>query len=136
MTNVRIKLIIAGSILAAAVGYLAYAGISAGRSYYLSVDAYTSSDEYRDERVRLHGRVGKEGLVLGSQGANPQFVLLGETSTITVRYAGVVPDLFAPGGEIVVAGRVGKDNVFEATELMTKCASKYDEMKSEGKKRP
>ncbi len=136
MTNVRTKLIIAGSILAVAVGYLAYAGICAGRSYYLSVDSYMSTQEYRDERVRLHGLVGKEGLALGANGAKAQFVLQGETSRIAVRYDGVVPDLFEPGGEVVVAGRIGKDDVFEATELMTKCASKYDEMKSKGKKRP
>jgi cytochrome c-type biogenesis protein CcmE len=136
MTNVRVKLIIAGLILAAAVGYLGYAGISAGRSYYLSVDSYTSSDEYHAERVRLHGKVGREGLVLGSDGANAQFVLMGDTSKITIRYEGVVPDLFEVGGEVVVAGRMGDDSVFQATELMTKCASKYDEMKSKGKKRP
>jgi len=136
MTNIRIKLIIAGLILAVAVGYLGYAGISAGRSYYLSVDSYTSSDEYHGERVRLHGNVGREGLVLGSEGANAQFVLLGDTSKITIRYEGVVPDLFKVGGEVVVMGRIGEDNVFEATELLTKCASKYDEMKSKGKKRP
>jgi len=136
MTNVRIKLVIAGLILAGAVGYLAYAGISAGRSYYLSVDSYMSTQEYRKERVRLHGHVGKEGLVLGSDGAEAQFVLQGKTSQIPVRYSGVVPDLFQPGGEVVVAGRLGKDDVFEATELMTKCASKYDEMESQGKKRP
>ena len=39
MTNVRVKFIIAGTILAIAIGYLGYAGISAGRSYYLSVDS-------------------------------------------------------------------------------------------------
>ena len=65
-----------------------------------------------------------------------QFVLLGETSQIRIRYDGVVPDLFEVGGEVVVAGRKGNDGVFEATELMTKCASKYDEMKSKGKERP
>lgn len=136
MTNVRVKFIIAGTILAIAIGYLGYAGISAGRSYYLSVDSYMSGDEYRDERVRLHGKVGREGLSVESNGAGARFVLLGDTSKIAIRYEGVVPDLFKVGGEVVVMGRIGEDDVFEATELMTKCASKYDEMKSEGKKRP
>jgi len=136
MTNVRLKLTIAGVILAIAIGYLGYAGIAAGRSYYLSVDSYMSSDEYHGERVRLHGKVGREGLSIGSDGAGARFVLLGDTSKIAIRYEGVVPDLFKVGGEVVVMGRMGKDEVFETTELMTKCASKYDEMKSKGKKRP
>jgi cytochrome c-type biogenesis protein CcmE len=136
MTNVHIKLIVGGVVLAVTLGYLGYTGIAAGRSYYLSVDSYMSSQEYHGERVRLHGNVGGEGLELGSKGAGAQFVLLGETSQITIQYEGVVPDLFEVGGEVVVAGRSGDDGVFEAIELMTKCASKYDEMKSEGKERP
>jgi cytochrome c-type biogenesis protein CcmE len=130
------KLIIGGVVLAGCIGYLVYDGIMAGRSYYLSVDAYVSSPEYRKDRVRLHGIVAHEGLVLGSKGAKAEFLLLGETSKIPVRYKGVVPDLFKAGGEVVVMGRLGEGDVFEATELMTKCASKYDEMKSKGKKRP
>lgn len=136
MTNVRLKLTIAGAVLAIAIGYFGYAGITAGRSYYLSVDSYMSSQDYRGERVQLHGKVGSEGLSRGSEGLNVQFVLLGDTSKITVRYEGVIPDLFKVGGEVVVLGRTDKDDVFEATKLMTKCASKYDEMESKGEKRP
>jgi cytochrome c-type biogenesis protein CcmE len=136
MTNVHVKLIIGGLVLGVAVGYLGYAGINAGKSIYLSVDAYTASQEYRDVRVQLHGHVGSEDFLPGADGLNVQFVLLGKTSKIPVRYEGVVPDLFKIGGEVVVLGRIGKDDVFEATELMTKCASKYDEMESKGKKRP
>ncbi|MDP6544025.1 MAG: cytochrome c maturation protein CcmE [Phycisphaerae bacterium] len=136
MTNVRLKLTVGGVLLAVFIGYLGYAGIAAGSSYYLSVDSYMSSQEYHSERVRLHGKVGREGLSLESGGAGARFVLLGDASQIAVRYEGVVPDLFKVGGEVVVMGRMGKDDVFEAAELMTKCASKYDEMKNEGKKRP
>jgi cytochrome c-type biogenesis protein CcmE len=136
MTNVRAKLIVGGSVFAAAVAYLAYAGIVAGSSYYLSVDEFTSSDKHHAKRVRLYGDVGAEGLVMGSGGDKAKFVLLGDKSRITVRYDGVVPDLFQPGGEVLVVGSLGKGGVFEANELMTKCASKYQDMKKEGKKRP
>jgi len=136
VTNVRVKLIIAGAILAVAIGYLGYSGIAAGRSYYLSVDSYMSSQEYRGERVQLHGNVASEGLLRGSEGLNVQFVLLGDTNKVAVRYEGVIPDLFKVGGEVVILGRMGKDYVFEATKLMTKCASKYEEMESKGRKRP
>ncbi len=136
MTNASVKLTIAGAVLAVAIGYLVYDAVMAGRSWYLSVDSYMTSQEYRGERVQLHGKVAGEGLSIGSEGVNVRFVVLGDTSRITVRYEGVIPNLLKVGGEVVVKGRMGKDDVFEATELMTKCASKYDEMKSEGKKRP
>jgi len=136
MANARLKLIIGGLVLALAVGYLGYTGFAAGKSYYLAVDVYTSSQDYRTERVQLHGIVGSEGLIRGEDGLKIQFMLLGEKSAVPVRYEGVIPDLFKIGGETVVLGRMGQDDIFEATKLMTKCASKYDEMESKGKKRP
>ena len=52
-----------------------------------------------------------------------------------VTYAGVLPDLFKPGGEVVVEGRLDAAGTFKADVLMTKCASKYEmkeRMKADG----
>ncbi len=135
MNHVRKKLLMGGTILTAAVAYLAYQGVAAGKSYYVSVDAYLADASYQGQRVRLHGIVGQENLSADARDEHAEFELAGDTRKIRVRYAGVVPDTFRVGGEVVVAGRMGKDGVFEAKELLTKCASKY-EMKRTGKERP
>jgi cytochrome c-type biogenesis protein CcmE len=48
------------------------------------------------------------------------------TGTIPVVYSGTVPDLFAPGRDISVRGKL-QDGVFvaERGSLVTKCPSKY-----------
>ena len=48
------------------------------------------------------------------------------TTTVTVVYKGTVPDLFQPGRDIVVDGRL-RNGVFVAVPntLVTKCPSKY-----------
>jgi cytochrome c-type biogenesis protein CcmE len=62
MTGMRTKLLVAGAILAVAVGYLAYAGLRTGLSYFVEVDAFLADASLRAQRVRLHGTVGRDDL--------------------------------------------------------------------------
>jgi cytochrome c-type biogenesis protein CcmE len=60
---------------------------------------------------------------------HPEFA----NSTVTVRYEGVVPDTFKDDAEVIVTGTLGSDGVFQASDLLAKCPSKYEaEMKSKG----
>ncbi|MGH7950216.1 MAG: cytochrome c maturation protein CcmE, partial [Candidatus Binataceae bacterium] len=35
------------------------------------------------------------------------------------------PDMFAPGRDVIVEGRIGRDRVIHATQVLTSCPSKY-----------
>ena len=122
---IRKKLLIAGAVLAVAVTYLAYRGVAAGQSYYMSVDKFLTDDTYRSSRVRLSGVVAREGLTVDSDKTTVDFVLRGETRTIRVHYQGLPPSTFQADRPVVVAGHLGSGEVFEAEQLLTKCASKY-----------
>ena len=130
MTRKKTKVLIASIILAGAVGFLFYAGISAGRSFYLSVDEYMGDSQYLGHNVRLHGLVAKEQLSINPDDRSLSFLILGESAKVKVQYNGVVPDLFQAGGEVVVVGRMGENGAFQAQELLTKCASKYEMRKT------
>jgi cytochrome c-type biogenesis protein CcmE len=53
--------------------------------------------------------------------------------TITVRYAGIVPDTFKDDAEVIVSGSVKGDGTFVAKDLIAKCPSKYEaKSKAEG----
>lgn len=134
MTRLRTKLWVAGSILVGAVGYLTYAGIQAGGSYYMQVDAFVADPSYHDQRVRLHGKVGAADLVMDRDKLDASFHLLGETEKVSVAYHGVLPDLFKANCDVVVEGRLGPDGVFKADQVLTKCASKYEEMGRQAEK--
>ena len=41
-------------------------------------------------------------------------------------YRGITPDTFTDGVDVVVEGRLGRDNTFRATTLLAKCASRYE----------
>ena len=127
MNPLRKKLCVAGAVLALAIGYLAYAGVKLGRSYYLQVDAFLADSQFHSQRVRLHGKVGQDNLVVQDGGLTTNFQLLGQRSILPVVYTGAVPDLFKPDCEVVVEGLLGSDGVFKADQLLTKCASKYDQ---------
>ena len=127
MKRTTIKFFAAGTIVLAAVGYLAYAGLSDGAvQYHLQVDAFAANPQYHAQRVRLAGRVADEGTVVGAGRLGARFVLEGHAQRVRVDYAGVVPDLFKPGCEVIVEGKLDPAGTFRADLVMTKCASKYE----------
>ena len=127
MKPTAIKSLVAGTIVVAAVGYLAFAGTREGSvQYHMKVDEFVASPQRQGERVRLAGTVAENGVVLGAGRLGATFVLRGEAKQVPVAYAGVLPDLFKPGGQVVVEGRLDAAGTFKADVLMTKCASKYE----------
>jgi cytochrome c-type biogenesis protein CcmE len=125
MSTIRRKLLLAGTVLIAAVGYLGYAGVKAGWVYFLDVDQFVADQSLRTQRVRLHGKVDSSGF--SAVNLDARFNLLGKGESLRVAYHGVIPDMFQAGRDVVVEGRFdAKSNVFVADVLMTKCASKYE----------
>ena len=127
MIHVRTKLIIAGFVLAVAMTYLVTAGVRSGWVYFLEVDGFLAESRYQTQRVRLHGKVGPDHVDVNAASLTAEFDLLGTTGQLPVHYTGVVPDTFKAGVDVVVEGRLDESNVFQATVLMAKCASKYRE---------
>ena len=83
----------------------------------------------RTEQVRLAGVV--VGPVRGDAHAGGlrfklKDIAEGARTTVVVRYSGSVPDLFKPGRQIVVDGRLRSGTfVAEPGSMITKCPSKY-----------
>ena len=115
------------SLLAVAMTYLVTAGVRSGWVYFLEVDGFLAESRYQSQRVRLHGKVGPERVDVDAAALTAEFELLGATRQLAVHYTGIVPDTFKPGVDVVVEGRLDESNVFQATVLMAKCASKYRE---------
>lgn len=117
-------------MLAAAVAYLASAGVQSGWVYYLGVDEFLADRSVQSRRVRLHGIVAAEELHTGA--GRVEFRLSGTSGQVPVRYEGVVPEMFAAEREVVVEGRFDPaSGCFAADVLMTKCASKYESGQAE-----
>jgi cytochrome c-type biogenesis protein CcmE len=130
----RLKLIVASTVLVGAVGYLAYAGMQKGWVYYMEVDKFVAEEQYQNQRVRLHGQVSTEGFLSSAARLTAQFNLVGTSAQVPVVYRGAIPEMFEAGRDVVVEGRLDESGIFNADVLMTKCASKYEPESPHAKK--
>lgn len=124
---------IAFLLFAAGVGYLAYSGFAENSVYFLNVAEARAMQPEKLSAVRLFGTVAEKDLEQGSLSAN--FLLEDKDNaslTIAVRYAGVVPDTFKVGAEVIVEGGMDASGHFSAKSLMTKCPSKYQKENRKG----
>ena len=127
MNRIRAKIFVAGIVLAAAVGYLALAGVQSGWVYMVEVDQYLADPQFAKQRVRVHGVVASEGFASSPARLTASFQLRGKSGgMVPVIYRGNIPEMFGPEKNVVVEGRRDPAGVFQADVLMTKCASKYE----------
>lgn len=126
MTHARLKMLVAAAALSVGVGLIVIAGVQGGWVYYMSVDQFVLAQSRQTERVRLHGVVGEEGFEASSAALFARFELFGQSSSLQVEYSGVIPDMFRPGHDVVVEGRLDEGGVFQADTLLTKCGSRYE----------
>ena len=123
----KIKFIIGGIVILAALAWLGFVGFQESKAYYITVDEYSTMKENLDGKtLRLAGDV-----VAGSiNRSKPQmeFVISSRDHNIKVRYTGtdIIPDTFKDGSKALVEGKPGPDGIFQASHIEAKCASKYE----------
>jgi len=123
----KIKFIIGGIVILAALAWLGFVGFQESKAYYITVDEYSTMKENLDGKtLRLAGDV-----VAGSiNRSKPQmeFVISSRVHNIKVRYTGtdIIPDTFKDGSKALVEGKPGPDGIFQASHIEAKCASKYE----------
>jgi len=120
-----------GALMAVIVGsllWLATAGISGSQTYYKTVtELFQMGGTAQSHRVRVMGDVQTNSIVRSSGIVYFTLVGLDKTTTLKVAYEGrdPLPDTFKDGAQALADGRLGPDNVFHASEIQAKCASKY-----------
>jgi len=123
----RIKFIIGGIVIVAALTVLAIIGFQESKAYYITVDEYASmQDSLKGKTVKLAGDV-VDGSVDRSK-PQMEFVISSRDSRVRVRYvgSGIIPDTFKDGSKALVEGHIGSDGVFQASHIEARCASKYE----------
>jgi cytochrome c-type biogenesis protein CcmE len=121
----RWQLAIVVLVILGAVGYLVYNGLRTN-VYYQTVSELQASGGENGRQVRLAGTV-VEGSIVREEGSNTvRFNVADTGGNLPVVYNGVVPDIFAPGIEVVVEGKYRPDTGFVADTMLAKCPSKFD----------
>jgi len=78
-----------------------------------------------DMLIRLGGLVVEGTVKRNTEDLHVQFDLTDNAGNVTVKYNGILPDLFREGQGIVTMGKLGKDGIFIASEVLAKHDENY-----------
>ena len=122
----RKRFIFVGAIVLIAIAVLAYIGFSQFATYDMTVSQFVAkADSFTGKQVRVVGEVIPGSVNQDSQNFTLSFTVAEGNASLPVVYQGVVPDTFKEGTDIVVEGKSDQQGVFHASQLITKCPSKY-----------
>jgi cytochrome c-type biogenesis protein CcmE len=112
-------------VLVAAV--LLTKALQSGTAYSYGPSQVASGKAPADHIFRLAGMVKKGSLKRSGSGhdLDVEFVVTDNANDVTVRYAGILPDLFKEGQGTVAKGRLAADGSFMAEEVLAKHDATY-----------
>ncbi len=123
----RMKFILGGTLIVAAMGVLMAVSFQGNMAYYLEVSEFLQKDNPAMRgNYRVRGNVVPGTIVKRAGELGAEFEMTDGTHAIRVRYLREVPDTFVDRAEVVVEGEMGPDQVFLAHTLLAKCPSKYE----------
>lgn len=110
--------------------------------YFFSPSQIVAGEVDDGQMFRLGGLVVEGSVIRDSDGVTTQFDLTDTADSITVRYTGLLPDLFREGQGIVAQGKINAQGIFVAQEVLAKHDENYmppevaEALKEAGAKHP
>jgi cytochrome c-type biogenesis protein CcmE len=120
----RAKFLGGGVVIAVALAYLIYAGLTQSAVYFVTPSELLAAPS-AGKAYRLGGLVAPGSLHWDPQSLNLAFTLTDGTTTVPVRHKGTPPDLFAEGRGAVVEGKWTPEGYFRAAMIMAKHSEEY-----------
>lgn len=153
MNSPRIKFLLGGLLILAAVVYLIFSSTQASAQYFLTVDELVAKgDTLAGRDLRVSGAILGDSIQYNPQtlelkftvahvsGDNAQIEADGGLAAVLhqavidpnrnhlqVVYVGVKPDLMRNEAQAIMTGKMGADGIFYADELLLKCPTKYEQ---------
>ncbi|MDX5360634.1 MAG: cytochrome c maturation protein CcmE [Alphaproteobacteria bacterium] len=122
--KLRIGLIAGGlAVFAVAVG-LVLTALQDQVVFFFSPTEVADKGVAPGQRIRVGGLV-VDGSVIRGQGRQVAFDITDTANSMTVRYDGILPDLFREGQGIVAEGAFGDDGAFMASTVLAKHDETY-----------
>lgn len=149
----RVKFIIGGVLIIAAIAYLIYSSTKANAQYFFTIDELKSRGQsVSGQNVRISGAVIGDSIQYDPQTLSLSFMIANvpadnklieaqgglaavlhaavtdpDRTRMQAVYVGPKPDLLRDEAQAIMTGHIGEDGVFYADELLLKCPTKYEE---------
>ena len=126
------KFLLGAALIVASVGFLIAQGVKETGVYFLTpseLAARTTADPtFYDIGLKMGAKVVPGSIRRDDAGRQIDFEVSDGVQSFPVTYRGLVPDTFTDANdiEVIVEGRLGRDGVFRATEVLAKCGSRYE----------
>ncbi len=128
MKPARRKRLIAISFLviavAMAIGLVLYALRQNINLFYTPSQVF-AGEVPKDQQFRIGGLVEKGSVKRDQTDLTIYFQLSDQVHAVTVKYTGILPDLFREGQGIVATGKLNAEGVFVADQILAKHDEKY-----------
>ena len=121
----RALAIVGGQGLLAAAAALVLNALQSNLVFFFSPTQVVAQEAPANGSFRVGGLVEQGSLRREADGLTLRFVVTDTAHTVAVTYQGLLPDLFREGKGVVVAGKLGPDGVFRATEVLAKHDENY-----------
>ena len=117
-------------ILATLIGvtaaiYLILTSFQDNLLYYLTPSEAITKNIDEESSFRIGGLVEIDSFKRSEGSLKSRFVLTDGIESIEVNYTGILPDLFREGQGVVVRGKLGRDGMFYAEEVLAKHDETY-----------
>ncbi len=120
----RAKFVAGGIIIAGALAYLVYAGVSQSVVYFVT-PGELRAQPVPGKAYRVGGMVARGSLKWEPRSLDLAFTLTDGIASVPVRHKGTPPDLFAEGRGAVVEGTWSGDGYFKASTILAKHSEEY-----------
>jgi cytochrome c-type biogenesis protein CcmE len=127
------KFLLGAAIIVAAVTALIATGVKETGVYFLTpteLAAKAERDPTFAENVgfKVGAKVVPGSIRRDATARTVDFLVSDGVRTYPVTYRGLVPDTFTDANdiEVIVEGRLGRDGIIRATDVLAKCGSRYE----------
>ncbi len=120
----RLGFLVVGLAVLGLAAVLVFRALDSNLSYFYSTSEVVNNQAPTDHVFRLGGMV-VDGSLKRGEGLTVHFTVTDNASKVEVQYTGILPDLFQEGQGVIAQGRLNRDGVFIADEVLAKHDETY-----------
>lgn len=121
----RLILIAAGLATLGVAAWLVLSAFQKNLVFFFTPTQILAGEAPQGRSFRMGGMVEMGSIKRQADGMTVAFIVTDNAQRVNVNYRGMLPDLFKEGKGVVAQGKLGKDNLFLADEVLAKHDENY-----------